>query len=86
VNGGEGYVGLQFLIGGQVHYGWASFSITPPNQLFAGYNEVLTGYAHNTIADATILAGQGTVPEPGTLGLLALGSLGLAFWRRRGQV
>jgi PEP-CTERM motif len=23
------------------------------------------------------------VPEPGSLGLLALGSLGLAFWRKR---
>jgi PEP-CTERM motif len=32
-----------------------------------------------------LLAGQSGVPEPGTLGLLALGSLGLSFWRRRKQ-
>jgi hypothetical protein len=40
------------------------------------YNEVLTGYAYETVAKQAITAGQGTTPEPGTLGLLALGSLG----------
>jgi hypothetical protein len=48
------------------------------------YNEVLTGYAYNTVPNASITAGEGfRTPEPGTLGLLALGSLGLGFWRRR---
>jgi hypothetical protein len=51
-----------------------------------GYNEVLTGYAYDTVAGQSILAGQTGTPEPGTLGLLALGSQGLGFWRRRKAV
>ena len=48
------------------------------------YNELLTGYAHDTVARLSIDAGHtSATPEPGTLGLLTLGSLGLGFWRRK---
>jgi len=47
---------------------------------------VLTGYAYDTVAGQSLTAGQGQAPEPGTVGLLALGSLGLGFWRRRKAV
>jgi hypothetical protein len=42
-------------------------------------------YAYDTVANQSIFAGQTTAstPEPGTLGLLALGSLGFGFWRKR---
>jgi len=43
----------------------------------------LGGFAYDTVAEEPIVAGQGLTPEPGTLGLLALGSLGLGLWRRK---
>jgi hypothetical protein len=49
------------------------------------FTATLVNYAYNTVPDQPILFGQTSspAPEPGTLGLLALGSLGLGFWRRR---
>lgn len=50
-----------------------------------GTGEV-TGYAYETNPNESIGAGQiSEGPEPGTLGLLALGSLGLGYWRRKKQ-
>jgi len=80
-------------VDGQAHYGWARLNVTicllrspgclPGNQI----TETLTGYAYDTVPNQGLLAGQTTAtPEPGTLGLLALGSLGLGFWRRRKAV
>src|ERR1700689_3705424 len=45
------YLGFQFKINGEVHYGWARLSAT-----FGG--AVLTGYAYETIPDQGINAGQ----------------------------
>jgi hypothetical protein len=74
-----GYLGVRFLIGGGTYYGWVALSVDQ------GTGEV-TGYAYDTVANQPIGAGQTTAtPEPGTLGLLALGSLGLGYWRRRKQ-
>ncbi|HXJ93783.1 MAG TPA: PEP-CTERM sorting domain-containing protein [Terriglobia bacterium] len=85
---GTGYLGFLFTAADGFHYGWASFDITElTSPSSVSYNEVLTGYAYNTVPDASITAGEGfRTPEPGTLGLLALGSLGLGFWRRRKAV
>jgi hypothetical protein len=87
------YLGLKFMIDGQVHYGWA--------RVIAAVRSVtLTGFAYETIPDKPIIAGATTdgddnnlpatpaalvVPStrPASLGILAMGSSGLAAWRRQ---
>jgi len=97
--GGSGlsnrYLGLKFMIDGQVHYGWARLS--------AGLGSaVLTGYAYETIPNQGLNAGQEqegqksgqrdpatltqAPQQPASLGALANGSRGLSRWRRRQAV
>jgi hypothetical protein len=96
-NGKTAYLGLKFMINGEVHYGWARLSAS------CGWLDVdatLTGYAYETIPNRWIKAGDETgtldeslngtsepalrrVPVPAaTLGMLARGAQGLGFWRR----
>jgi hypothetical protein len=80
---GEGvrdrYLGLKFVINGEVHYGWARFSVTLGHQRhFDDVSGTLTGYAYETIPDEPIIAGEITgadviTVQPETLGGLALG-------------
>jgi hypothetical protein len=66
------YLGLKFLIKGNVHYGWARLSTSS--------QEVkLTGYAYETIPNKAIITGKTQGPdvitlEPGSLGALAAGA------------
>jgi hypothetical protein len=92
VNTTNRYLGIKFLINGQVHYGWARLSVSK------GLNAVLTGYAYETIPNVTIVEGhvsgaenaasfapsdlRNPVPQPASLGALALGADGLSMWRR----
>lgn len=89
------YLGLKFVAAGEIHFGWARFSVTSGTGKITA---VLTGYAYETIANKPIIAGRTkgpedvadgpdaslTLPEPGPakLGLLALGSPALSLWRR----
>ena len=91
------FLGLKFELNGQVCYGWAGFSkvIAGYNSVTA----VLTAYAYETEPNTPIYAGQSSdspresrlLPangntaklQPATLGVLALGSLGLDVWRKR---
>jgi hypothetical protein len=78
--GGANYVGIKFLEDGQEHYGWVQLQNAGCDCFWLSPG----GWAYNTVANAPINAGQTTAtPEPPTLGLLALGSLGLGFWRKR---
>jgi hypothetical protein len=97
INVKDRYLGLKFNINGEFHFGWARLNVTcsPTSKVIA----LLTGYAYETVANTPIVAGQSSdspresrlLPEngsaaklqPATLGVLALGSLGLEVWRKR---
>jgi hypothetical protein len=80
---GEGvsdrYLGLKFVVGDEVHYGWARLSVTLGHHRQSDdVSATLTGYAYETVPDRPIIAGQTTGPDvitvqPETLGALALG-------------
>lgn len=88
------YLGLKFLINGEVHYGWARVTV------MYTYS-TLTGYAYETTANQPISAGKEsgtdavaaahpdqlleTVSPMATLGMMARGADGLAMWRREEQ-
>jgi hypothetical protein len=73
------YLGLKFVVRGEVHYGWAKLSVTlGHHRQFDDVSGTLTGYAYETVPDKPIIAGQITGPDvitvqPETLGGLALG-------------
>ncbi len=73
------YLGLRFVVNGQVHYGWARVSVTlGHHRQHDDVNGTLTGYAYETVPNKPIITGQTTGPDvitvqPDTLGGLALG-------------
>jgi hypothetical protein len=73
------YLGLKFVVDGEVHYGWARLSVTlGHHRQFDDVSGTLTGYAYETIPDKPIIAGQITgldviTVQPETLVGLALG-------------
>jgi hypothetical protein len=80
------YLGLKFMIDGQIHYGWARLNATGfySNPIQA----TLTGYAYETIPNKPIIAGKTKGPdvitwEPATLGHLAQGASGISAWREK---
>ncbi len=69
------YLGIEFIIKGQKHYGWARFNV---GELCSA---MITGYAYESIPNKPIRAGdEGTAAQPpsGTLGELALGAKSVA--------
>jgi hypothetical protein len=84
------YLGLKFVINGELHYGWARLTVHA-DKMKEQVTATLTGYAYETVANQAILTGQtqsGSIrsrtdsPAASRLGLLALGFRGLAAWRR----
>lgn len=88
------YLGIKFLIKGEVHYGWARLNVISGSGKIGA---VLTGYAYETVANRPIIAGRmkggdvasaldsSAAPHAGQfvmLGSLALGAQGLPIWRR----
>lgn len=80
------YLGVSFLISGETHYGWIRLTTYCDGGTVTG---TITGYAYETVPNAPIPAGKtesGTAAAPtaaaGTLGMLGLGSGGLALWRK----
>lgn len=70
----RGYLGIEFLIDGQVHYGWMDLDNYQWNQT------EIHGWAYETEPGKSILAGA--IPEP-SIPLLAVGAAGLLLKRRR---
>ncbi|MGH9496690.1 MAG: hypothetical protein ACRD3B_16955 [Candidatus Sulfotelmatobacter sp.] len=86
------YLGVKFIIGGEVHFGWARLTVGKRLS-----HVVLTGYAYETIANRPIKAGQtsetpqdevknaatlGSPAEGPSLGMLAGGADALPTWRK----
>jgi hypothetical protein len=83
------YLGVEFLIDGDVHYGWVGLTAcTPDDETGCGTGSdpatiQITGFAYQGAANTPIAAGASTVPEPSLLPLLALGAVGLTAFRAR---
>jgi len=90
--GQVGYVGFQFSEQGQTHYGWVRVQVTKRGRNLPFL--VLSEFGYESTPNTAILAGSctasaaGAAPTPSeasapaSLGLLALGSEAIAFWRR----
>jgi hypothetical protein len=95
VNATNRYLGLQFFINGQPHFGWARFTVRLGTGSPCGFEAVLSGYAYETVVNVPIVTGQTmdateSGAQPGvsssqtqpSLGMLALGAPALFIWRR----
>jgi hypothetical protein len=95
LNGRPAYLGIRFLINENTHFAWARVCVS--HSADKDYKVTVTGYAYETIPGKPIIAGatkgpedaeptaalSSGIPEPVTLGALALGAPGLSIWRRR---
>ena len=92
---GSRYLGVRFLINGQIHYGWIRMSIDWAHRMIG----TITEYAYETTPNKAITAGatrngaddsistdtntKQSFQSGPSLGMLALGIDGLPTWRRR---
>jgi hypothetical protein len=74
---GIGFVGFKFDGGAGTQFGWLRLQM---NGAANGNTFTLVDYA---FADPKEQIATGQIPEPGSLGLLALGGAGLLAWRKR---
>jgi hypothetical protein len=74
LDGQQGYIGVQFTIDSNTHYGWMAATVSD-NRL------ILSRWGYNDVANEPIKAGD-TIPEPGTLAFLAAGAGCLMALRR----
>lgn len=91
------FLGLRFVIDGEVHYGWARLTVLTDSHREM-VRATLTGYAYETEANTPILTGKTSgseafdqlMPvrdkEPASLGVLASGTTGLNLWRRDEEI
>jgi hypothetical protein len=77
------YLGFEFYIEGQKHFGWARMAV---DQFGFDHTGRVLGYAYETIPNKPIIAGDEgsqtkTSAQPATLGALAAGAPALHSWR-----
>jgi hypothetical protein len=80
------YLGLEFYINGEAHFGWARLSVQ--SVYCFGCIGRIFGYAYETIPNKPIIAGDEgsqakTSAQPATLGALAAGAPALHLWRKQ---
>ena len=75
-SGGTGFVGFRFENNGNTYYGWARLDIDSGD-----LDGEVVDYAYEDNPNTAILTGA--VPQPSSLSLLAMGTIGLAVLRRR---
>jgi hypothetical protein len=96
------YLGLAFQINGKTHYGWMRLKNSSPHgATLTGYAyETIPGKSikagqkkegdnpanENFGPDASLTSPIPDIPNPATLGALALGAPGLSIWRREDSV
>jgi hypothetical protein len=61
------YLGFEFVIKGQVHYGWARLSVSGLGDHSFHIQGTLTGFAYETIPNKPIIAGKTEGPEEGSV-------------------
>jgi hypothetical protein len=80
------FIGIKFVISGQVHYGWARFDVRLRNAETGGAGHaLLTGYAYESVANKPILTGKTTGPDVVTMPPVSLGNLALGAVRHSGR-
>jgi hypothetical protein len=83
------YLGLKFVINGEIHYGWARLNVNWTKDGGGdGKDSTLTGYAYETIPNKAIITGKTKGPDvitvqPSTLGHLAKGASAVSGGRGR---
>jgi hypothetical protein len=59
------YLGIEFMIKGKIHYGWARLSVSVDNDGL-DIEGTLTGFAYETIPNKPIITGKTEGPEEGS--------------------
>jgi hypothetical protein len=80
------YLGLEFQINGQAHYGWARLNFKSCE--FHEVSGTLTGYAYETVPNKSIKTGKTHGPDvitvhDASLGHLARGASAIPAWREK---
>jgi hypothetical protein len=80
VSDGPGFIGVQFPIGANIHFGYVGYQGT-------GAQNSANGRVYSLAYETTPLTAitAGAVPEPATLSLLAAGAAGVSLVRRLGK-
>jgi len=82
----NGFLGFRFEIDGEDHFGWARVSVSQVDandpSTFLDLTAVIHDFAYESEPNTPIAAGA--VPEPSSLGLLALGCVGVLAMRALG--